>query len=185
MWTHNVLLPGLVVALALSACRRGERSNPPKTPEEAASRTVAAARGQKTRHLFDLLDRGSRWSVMSAHEARQTICKLVRANYPRARQERELRRCRSAEEARGAEDFFASLLARHADWLEPLLGFKAPGQRSGAGKQVVLVGGGQRLQLCRGDGGWWYCGMSQALDRLKVRAARDLTAVRENIESIK
>jgi hypothetical protein len=50
---------------------------------------------------------------------------------------------------------------------------------------VELVSGAQRLAVCQGDGAWWYCGLREAFDELKLKATRDLTTVRENIESFR
>jgi hypothetical protein len=175
----------LVVVLALPGCRRREQWSPPATPEEALSRATATARGGQLKRLFRLLDKNSRWSLMSVHNSHREICKLVRAHYPEARQPGELRRCHPAERARDAEAFFVERAGRHPELVEPLRRFKPPGKRTGSGERVELVGGGRRLAFCRVDGAWWYCGLREAFDELKLKATRDLTTVRENIETFR
>jgi hypothetical protein len=184
----------LVAALAMPSCRRREEWHPPKKPEEAGERAAAAARGRQLDRLFRLLDKNSRWSLMSVHKAHREICKLVRGHYPKARQPRELRRCHPAERARDVEAFFVDYFKRHPELLEPLTRFRPPGKRAGskdppprspAPDRVELVSGAQRLAVCQGDGAWWYCGLREAFDELKLKATRDLTTVRENIESFR
>lgn len=184
--SRRVVLIGIAL-VALGSCRRKEPDRPLASPREALSRVVAAARSSNMVQLFGLLDRNTRYSVMSVHRDHKKICELVRARYPKQLQARELSRCHAAASTRDARAFFVAYSARHRDdIIEPLLRFgleSVKQQDQKQGPRVELASGNGRLAFCKEDGGWCYCGLRERFDQLKLKAARDLTTVRENSES--
>ena len=167
--------------ICLVAC---VRQPGPRSPEEAFSALGQAARAADLGRLFELLDKGTRWSIMSVFKDQQQTCSLVRAHYPKDRQPRELRRCQLAAGAPDAKAFFVAYARKHHQAIvEPLARMTAVKARHGSGTRVELEIAGVRLPFCEEDGLWAYCGLHERFDRLKVKTARDLSMVRENIEA--
>ncbi len=179
-------LQALVLAALtmLVGCRRGDRPPPaPTSPEQALAELGRAVAGADSGRVFELLDQDSRWSVMSIHRDQLKLCAEVRAHYPKERQPRELERCRAADAAREVKPFFAAF-ARAGRLLEPLSGLtgREPLQRSG---EKAVVAGRAAVVLCREGAAWGYCSLREELERLKLKAARDLAIVQENAEAYK
>lgn len=170
-----------------TACRTREGQVPPRSPAEALGRLQAAVKADKPGAVWELLDKNTQWSLMSVHKDQRKTCELVRASYPKQRQVRELRRCHAAEVAPDAKAFFIALARRdRAAFLERIVRFKAPGKAEGAGqRETSLSDGVNRLAFCREEQAWGYCGLRDHVDQLKVKAARDLATVRENIEAFR
>ena len=141
---------------------------PPPVPANAEQvldqLKAAAAKGDWGR-VFDLLDRDSRWSLISLHKARVEACGLVRANYPKARRARALERCAEAAHHKDARAHFIA----GGERLPPL------GDLAGAKVQ--------NLTFCQTGGLWGFCGLREQYRQLKVKAARDLAVVRESAEA--
>lgn len=170
-------------AVLLVGCVRESTVLP--SPERAGAEVAEAARAGKLERVFDLLDKNTRWSIMSVHKDRQQICKLIQDHYPKERQARELRRCHLAAAAADARAFFVAYAKQHKQLVEPLARLQVAGAGHGSGSRVELEGGGQRVPFCKEDGGWYCCGLRERFERLKLKAARDLMTVRENTEAYK
>jgi hypothetical protein len=185
----------LLVGLLLGGCQRA--GSPvkvalPTTPEEAFAELTRAARQGDGGRLYALLDNDSRWSLMSIQRDQREICAIVRSTYPKEHQERELARCRQAAMAKDVEAYFVSYAAGQR-LLAPLAALGKMGRRSGSGARVEIEAERGRVAVCeeqrKEDGrelrGWVYCGLRPQLEAAKIKAARDLTSVRENAESYK
>jgi hypothetical protein len=189
----STVVVGLLLASAVS-CRRPRPAEVPlpTTPEAALQALGRAAQEGDAARLWVLLDQTSRWSLMSVQRDLREICNLVRGSYPREQQARELQRCRQAAEAKTAEELFVAY-AKAQRLLQPLARIGAPGPRRGAGDSLEIESGGTRVALCREQrreareerAGWAYCGLRAHLDAMKLKAARDLVTVQENVESYK
>lgn len=179
------LLICVAVLLGGQACRTRDQLKPAKDAAEALSRLQRALKADQLDRVWELMDQGSRWSAMSAYKDQRKTCELVRAHYPKQRQVSELRRCRAAEVAADAKAYFVALARQDRQLMAPVARFKAPGKQVGAGQRVSLDDGNTRLEFCKGDEGWAYCGLQGHFDQLKVKAARDLDTVQENIEAFK
>lgn len=155
---------------------------PPATPEQClAQLQTAEAKGQWWL-VFSLLDRESRWSLMSVYKARAEECRLVRAHYPEHRRGRELARCQAVAAHKDTRTYFVAGGARMAPLGELARLGKVAG-RTGSGDQITLTAGGTPLPFCRDHGEWGFCGLRQQYKQLKVKAARDLAVVRESAEA--
>jgi hypothetical protein len=175
----------LIVPLLLSSCPK--KNDAPSTPEQALEAVAAAMRADGgARSIYDLLDEGTRFSIMSAHKDLQRICTLVRAHYPKHLQAREVRRCDLASRAQNAKVWFIAY-ARRNRLLDHLKRAEKTGKRRGPsrGDRVELESAGGSLAFCREEGVWTFCGLRQHFDKLKVKTARDLTTVGENVEAYK
>jgi hypothetical protein len=174
----------VLMVLIAAGCRTKRPEILPQSPEEAFAELKKASQSTPPQvdQLFLVLDRKSRWSLMSVFKDRKQICKLVREHYPRARQARELQRCRMAASSESATAFFAAYARQHK-LLEPLTRLGAISGRRGSAQRVELQSQGATLAFCKEPDGWFYCGFSDQLDQLKVKAARDLTTVQENVDA--
>jgi hypothetical protein len=189
----STVVVGLLL-MAVVSCRRSHPAEAPlpTTPEATLEALGRAAQGGDAARLWGLLDRTSRWSLMSVQRDLREVCALVRASYPSAQQARELQRCRQAAEAKTAEELFIAY-AKGQGLLQPLARVGAPGPRRGTGDVLEIESGGTRVALCREQRrerreertGWAFCGLREHLEALKLKAARDLVMVRENAESYK
>jgi hypothetical protein len=173
--------PLAVAALlaALAGCRTPSRA--PASPEAALHALVDAARAGDLAKLYGLLDTPSRWSLMSVYKDQLKLCGLVRAHYPKERQRNELARCRLADGARDVESLF-STWARERGLAATLAKLPAAGKPSVAGERATLPGA-PAVILCREGEGWLYCGLRDELERLKLKAARDMATIQENVEA--
>lgn len=174
----------VLIALVAAGCRTKKPEIVPQSPEEAFTELKQAFQRTPLEgdQVFMLLDRQSRWSLMSVFKDRKQICKLVRAHYPKARQARELQRCRMAASSDSATAFFAAYAQQHK-LLEPLTRMGALSGRRGSAQRVELQSQGTSFAFCKEPDGWFYCGLAEQLDQLKVKAARDLTTVQENVDA--
>lgn len=158
----------------------------PKSTAEALARLQAAVSSDKPGVVWELLDKNTQWSLMSVHKDQRKTCELVRASYPKQRQVRELRRCHVAEAAPDAKAFFIALARQdRASFLEAIARFRAPGKAQSGEREALLSDGARTLSFCMEEQAWTYCGLREHVDQLKVKAARDLATVRENIEAFK
>lgn len=173
--------PLAVAALlaALAGCRAPSRA--PVSPEAALHALADAARAGDLARLYGLLDTPSRWSLMSAYKDQLKLCSLVRAHYPKERQRHELERCRLADGARDVESLFAAWAAERRV-VAALAKLPADGKPSVAGERATLPGA-PAVVLCREGEGWLYCGLRDELEQLKLKAARDVATIQENVEA--
>jgi len=170
----------LALALSAAGCRTAAR--PPSSPEQTVRELGEAARAQDPVRLFRLLDTESRWSLMSVHKDLLKLCGLVRAHYPKQRQAHELQRCRLADSARDPQAMFA-LWAKERGLATSLAKLPADAKPTVAGERATLESAGLRAELCRATEGWTYCGLREELERLKLKAARDVATIQENVEA--
>lgn len=164
----TLLVIVLLGCVAGCSDRKPEAVVGPGTAAEVHAAVRAAASAKDYGALYDLLDRGSRWSVMSTHKNLKLTCGLVRTHYPTRRRPRELERCRAAARAATPRAFFAGLSQD-----QRLRKFVAalPVKPAAAGSA-----------LCQDHGRHRYCGLRAELSRRKVKSARDLALTRENAE---
>jgi hypothetical protein len=189
MWTARLIRSGALgvpLLLLLSGCPRKREAR--STPEQVLEAIVEAVRTDAgAKKVYDLLDTETRFSIMSAHKDLQRICSLVRNHYPKRLQAREVRRCDLASRAENARVWFVAYARKHR-LLEHLERAQKTSTRHGSaqGNRVELQSAGQRLAFCREEEGLWtYCGLRRQFERLKVKTARDLTTVAENVEAYK
>lgn len=157
-----------------------------QTPEQAfAALTAAAKEGDVgAAHIYTLLDERSRWGAISAHKDLRAICALIAAHYPPQGRKREMRRCNLAARAKTTKAWFAAH-ARRERLFAPLAALTRVEGRSEEGDRATLSSGGRELAFCKQEGAWTYCGLREHFEQLKLKAARDLTTVRENTEAYK
>ncbi len=155
-----------------------------RTVEATFRDLIRTAQDKSSDRLFDLLDTESRWSIMSLVKDQKTICELVKSYYPQNLQARELTRCQLAAQSKDVKAYFAAYVKANR-LLVPLdhLGEIEATQREGDRMEVKSQG--QRLVFCKEGQTWGYCGLRADLDRQKIKAARDLFTVKENVETFK
>ncbi|MCA9664265.1 MAG: hypothetical protein KC503_01720 [Myxococcales bacterium] len=174
---------GVVVATPCGCKTRPTSRIRLESPEKAHAAIAAAAREGDHLRVFAMLDRKTRWSVMSCYRDKRSTYRLVSAHYPEARRAAELRRVARAQKAADAPSYFAAL-ARGEKLLDALKTAPARAKRAGSGaSRVELVAGGQRFAYCREVEGWAFCGLRERLSKMQLRAARDLVSVRESAET--
>jgi len=181
----RVIMAALLVMPAV-ACRKPSQSVepewPPASPAACHQRMVKAAQGKAWAEVFDLIHRDSRWSLISWHTALKEVCRLVRAHYPESRRARALQRCKEAARYKEARDYFAAGGGRLAPLDQLARAGKITSKEGGDGK-VTLAAGGAAYVYCPGKDGWGYCGLAEAFRQLKIKSARDLASVQENVEA--
>ncbi|MBK8481190.1 MAG: hypothetical protein IPL40_08445 [Proteobacteria bacterium] len=170
----------LALALPLLSCRP---ALPTRAEEVFVALGEAARRGDAAR-LLSLLDQESQWSLMSALRAQRQQRDYVLAYYPLARRARELRRTQWMAEAKDVAGYFAAY-SRRSGILARLARLGAAPGRAPQGDRVVWRSGEQEVVLCRAGARWVFCGLRESLERLKLKATRDLETVRESVEGEK
>lgn len=179
MGRHALLLASCL-AVAATGCRMKRKL--PSSAEDVLSAVVDAAKKGDAERIYALLDKKSRWSIISVRQAEREARKLVVAHYPRGRQARELRRTALAARAEDAKAYFVAWV-RQRELLGALARFGEVDRRERKGDRLTLHSKGATVVLCRAGDAWRYCSLRAQLDRMKVRAARDLTTVRESAEA--
>ncbi len=160
----RVLTSMMLLPLILGCSQRsGKPEDVPRSKDQATALLRAAVQARDPGKVYDVLDRQSRWSMITVHKNLRQICSLVKTHYPAARRARELERCSAAARHREPRAYMASLA-----WTAPLL---AP-----------LSGDGAR-GLCKRDGQWSYCALGPGMQKLKLKTARDLATTRENADT--
>lgn len=177
---------GVVVALTLSissGCRK--QAAQVRTAEQTHQLLIAAAKATDGKALFSLLDEKTRWSIISAYQARQQAVALVKKHYPPARQARELARAQAAIGATDAASYLHGLLQRQPELIASLSKAGQVDRIEKRGELAIVQSGPETLRYCRTplDPSYYFCGLREQFERLNVRAARDLTTVRENAEA--
>lgn len=180
----TVLAVAACTVLANACLKPSLSGEDTRTPQAAFEALKRAALANSAEALYQLLDRKTQWSIESTLRAQRKMRDLVRAHYPEQRQARELRRTQIAGMASDPASFFFAY-GQTRKLLEPLQRLGKLDTTEGSSPSVTLVSGPQRLRFCREDQAWRYCGLRDAFEQLKVRAARDLKIVRESIESVR
>ena len=175
----------VVLFLSVAACRKPqppvEPVRPPASPELCLERMVKAARGGAWDEVYKLIGQDSRWSHISWFTSLKEACRLVRAHYPEARRARALQRCEAAARHKEAEDYFAAGGGRLPPLDKLARSGKVTRRQGGQGKVTLLVGS-TAFDFCPEKVGWAYCGLRAAFHQLKLKSARDLASVKENVE---
>ena len=162
----RVLTPIIVLTLFFGCSQRAEDpKDEPRSKQRTATLLSAAVQAKDPGKIYDLLDRQSRWSMISVHKDLRRICSLVKTYYPSGRRARELERCADAFRHREPRAYMANMA-----WTAALL---APLSSGGAAAQG----------LCKRDNQWSYCGLGPGLTSLKLKTARDLATTRENADT--
>jgi len=173
------LVAAVLVASAVTAVGCRHKS---KTPEEAYQRFADAVKKGDGAALFDALDQGTRWDLMTLQKAHREAYDIVLSNYPEGpEREREKRRYEPAATAPSARELFRTATA---PGLIPTMQAEVartahiqPG--AGDGEADAVTEGGARLPFVRGqDGGWGYAGLAKQAADDKNRAYHDLDVVR-------
>ena len=112
------------------------------------------------------------------------MCELVKSHYPQNLRARELARCQLAAQSKDAKAYFAAY-AKANQLLAPLAGLGEIEAKQGEGDRLEVKSRGQQLAFCKEGQTWGYCGLRAELEGQKIRAARDLTTVKENVETFK
>lgn len=163
--------------VGLAGCRHKS-----KTPEEAYQRFADAIRVGDGAALFDALDQGTRWDLMTIQKAHREAYDIVLSNYPEGpEREREKRRYEPAATAPSARELFKNATA--PQMIATLKGRVAgqPKFEPGASESETdaVLANGDRLPFARGqDGGWGYAGLAKQTADDKNRAYHDLDVVR-------
>jgi hypothetical protein len=180
-----VLVVALLIAFA-GACRKKKKPVVPQTPAQLAQELNRAAVNDRNGRLFDLLDEASRWSIMSIYRARREACELIRADYPEEQQARELSRCKLALLHPDPESYFGAYAKQHhGRVIRPLKQLGGGGleiEEKGTGRATLIVGD-TKLSACKSEDVWTYCELRDTLEQTKIKAARDLKMVRDNVET--
>ena len=176
---RGTLWAALLIAstVALGGCRHKS-----KTPEEAYQRFADAVKKGDGAALFDALDQGTRWDLMTTQKAHREAYDIVLSNYPEGpERERDKRRYEPAATAPSARELFKNetaprLIAMTKTLVTGNMHFERGA--SDAETDAVVVGGG-RLPFARGqDGSWGYAGIAKQTADDKNRAYHDLDVVR-------
>lgn len=182
--TVSITLLALTLLWGTPACKRKQRQVVPRTPARCLTELGRAAASDDAGRVHDLLDERSRWSIISAHKALKKMCAQIEAHYPAAQRARASARCHLAASVNTPRAYF-QLLARREGLVKQLRGVARieagavpePKQQQ---LQLTVPGGGQ-VRLCEDDGVWGLCSWRARFDQLKVKAARDLATVEENV----
>ncbi len=169
-----------LLLVVLAGCR--SQAQAPRTPEAALRELGDAARASDLARLQRVLDTESRWSLITIHKDQLKLCGLVRAHYPKERQRLELSRCRLADGARDPEALFATW-ARERGLVVAFAKLPAEGKATVVGERATFSAAGGEHTFCREGDGWLYCGLRAELEQLKLKAARDVATVQENVEA--
>lgn len=172
------------VLVVASACSRPSESPPmPRTPIAAYEQLDQALLRADWGRVFDLLDRDSRWSLMSIHKDLRQSCDLVKAHYPEDRRGPELARCSAAALCPEARTLFAQkrLKLPELERLPSALGPAGPIRSDGNDRWIGSRAG--ELRFCVDEGIWGFCNLRDALNQLKIKTARDLQGIQENVET--
>jgi hypothetical protein len=172
-----VVLTASAVGLAGSGCRH--RS---KTPEEAYQRFADAVKRGDGEALFDALDQGTRWDLMTIQKAHREAYDIVLSNYPEGTErEREKRRYEPAATASSARDLFRK---ETAPGMIPMMQGQVAGtvhihRGASEGEADAVTDSGTHLLFALGqDGGWGFAGLAKQTADDKNRAYHDLDVVR-------
>ncbi|MCC6746627.1 MAG: hypothetical protein IT371_03150 [Deltaproteobacteria bacterium] len=178
------LLLVVLVALAPVGCRTRGKLQLPKSPEEAYREVAGAIKKGNLVRVFELVDRDSQYAVMSIFEAQGRIAELVRSGYPAERQARELERVQLARQSPDVNVFFVGYV-KQTGALAALTGLPEGARAEGSGERVTMRAGNRAVPFCKQGDGWVYCGWREQLEEQKLRAIRDLTSVREAVETFR
>jgi hypothetical protein len=172
-----VVLVASAVGLFAAGCRHKS-----KTPEEAYQLFADAVKKGDGAALFDALDQGTRWDLMTMQKAHREAYDIVLSNYPEGpEREREKRRYEPAATASSARELFRTATA---PGLIPTMQGQVtatahiqPGASDGEADAVTESGA--HLLFARGqNGGWGYAGLAKQTADDKNRAYHDLDVVR-------
>ena len=179
-----MLRSGAFVAVVLVASAVGAAGcrHKSKTPEDAYQRFADAVKKGDGLALFDALDQGTRWDLMTIQKAHREAYDIVLSNYPEGpERERDKRRYEPAATAPSARELFKTATA---PGLIPTMQAQVTGTASiqrGAsdGEAEAVTESGVHLPFARGqDGGWGYAGLAKQTADDKNRAYHDLDVVR-------
>lgn len=173
MWAA-VLIASTV---GLAGCRHKS-----KTAEEAFQRLAEAVRTDDGGALFDALDQGTRWDLMTTQKAHREAYDIVLSNYPEGpEREREKRRYEPAATAASARELFKNETApRLLPTMKGMIAGPVKFQRGATDDEAdAVTENGAHLAFARGkDGGWGYAGIAKQTADDKNRAYHDLDVVR-------
>jgi hypothetical protein len=183
--SSRVIALGLV-ALTCSCKKSGDGANiePARSPEAALAGLREAARERNAQTLWHLLDQQTRWSVMSTRRARRRLRRLIEEHYPPQRRAAELRRTELAGKSANAKAYFVQLIASEQQKLFTPLAALATTDKQPDRPGCVRFGpeAPQAQRFCQGkDGHWYYSGLREHFEQLKLRATRDLETVKEGV----
>jgi hypothetical protein len=180
---------GVFLMLVLVACHHR-----PKTPEEAYLRLERAVAAGDAEALYELLDKQTRWAVLSAYNDQRLQRTIISAKYPEREAQAALARLQAAEEA-SAPRYFARV-CRDRQLLEParqLLGasnqpFSVEHDRPNECLVKRPSAGAVRLHRdLDGTWGWGDLGIVWELERDRashaVKTVRDNAALYQKAES--
>lgn len=154
------------------------------TKEQAFELLKNALQKNNIRAVYNLLDRKTRWSIDSAFKEQREIYSLVKKNYPSSRQAQELARVKQAAIAANPKEYFESYI-KTTEILDSLSKITNPISKSGTKNRVEFKTTDQIFVFCSEDNKWFYCGLQETFEHLKIRTSRDLLTVQENIKAYK
>lgn len=144
------------------------------------ARALEADDGER---LYRVLDERSRHALISIHADRRAAAEVVRASYPEDERADALAALGDAAEASTPEALFAMRCARACrDELVANVGAPLEEQRDGDELVVTTPRGELRFYRAR-EGQWWgFVWQTEALDRERDVASRDLRQIQRNAE---
>jgi hypothetical protein len=172
----------VAVVLVASAVTTAGCRHKSKTPEEAYQRFADAVKNGDGAALFDALDQGTRWDLMTLQKANREAYDIVLSNYPEGpEREREKRRYEPAATASSARELFRTATAPGLlTTMQAQVTATAHIDRGATdGEADAVTDSGAHLPFVRGqDGGWGFAGLAKQAADDKNRAYHDLDVVR-------
>jgi hypothetical protein len=158
----------------------------PKTPEEAFVRLERAVAADDAKALYQLLDKETRWAVLSTYNDQRLQRTIISAKYPEREALEALARLKSAAEP-DVTRFFASY-CHERRLIEQLPGLLGPAngaltvEQRGPDECVMRRSGGSPVSFHRErDGSWGFSNMWTVVWLLeRDRASHAIKTVRDN-----
>jgi hypothetical protein len=169
-----------LAAVLLGAC---DQTPDPREIEGAIGYLAQALEEDDAARLYRVLDERSRHALISIVADRRASASVIRASYPEDEQAAALEALGDAADVATPEELFARRCARACrDALTEAVGAPA-GQREVDGELVVTTSRGElRFYRARAGSWWGFVWETEALDRERDAASRDLRQIERNAE---